>query len=244
MEFRMKGQSICVYQGCSILEEYLVIRTPPDSATTAITTDDLFKTLSNRRRRYVLHYLKQHADAEAVPIRTLSEQIAAWENGVEAAAVSSKQRKRIYTALHQTHLPRMDRLGIIKYDANRGTVTMADSLEQFDIYFELTRADDVPWSHVYLGVGAVASALMLGVWLSLWPFTTVSPAVYASVFAALFVVLGGYHTIQERRGYLGAGSPPELLIPGDGATTVDVQPTATGSVAAARDEPNTIQPKR
>ena len=219
-------------------------RTRTDSATTAVTTDDLFKTLSNRRRRYVLHYLKQHVETEAVPIRTLSEQIAAWENGVDAAAVSSKQRKRIYTALHQTHLPQMDRLEIIEYDADRGTVTMAAPLEQFDIYFELTRADDVPWSHVYLGVGGVASALMLGVWLSVWPFTAVSPVVYASVFAALFVVIGGYHTLQERRGYLGAGTPPELAVPGDGATAVDVQSTATDEVATARDEPHAIRPRR
>ena len=219
-------------------------RTRTDSATTAITTDDLFKTLSNRRRRYVLHYLKQHADTEAVPIRTLSEQIAGWENGVDADAVSSKQRKRIYTALHQTHLPRMDRLGVVEYDANRGTVTMADSLEQFDIYFELTRADDMPWSRVYLGVGGLTAALMIGVWLSVWPFTTVSPVVYASVFAALFVILGGYHTLQERRGYLGAGTPPELMIPGDAATTVDIHPTATDDTVTARDEPNTIQPRR
>ena len=219
-------------------------RNRTDSATTAITTDDLFKTLSNRRRRYVLHYLKQHADAEAVPIRTLSEHIAGWENGVDAVAVSSKQRKRIYTALHQTHLPQMNRLGIIEYDANRGTVTMADSLEQFDIYFELTRADDLPWSHVYLGVGGVASALMIGVWLSVWPFTAVSPVVYASLFAVLFVALGGYHTLHDRQGYLGASTPPELTIPGETATAVDIQPMATDDVATAQDEPNTIQPRR
>lgn len=171
----------------------------------------------------------------------LSEQIAAWENGVDTEAVSSKQRKRIYTALHQTHLPRMDRLGIVEYDANRGTITMADSLEQFDIYFELIRADDVPWSHVYVGVGSVTTALMIGVWLSVWPFTAVSTTVYASVFAALFVVLGGYHTMQERRGYLGTGTPPELTILGDEATTVAVQPTAEGAGTTPQDEPKKIE---
>ena len=189
----------------------------------AITTDDLFKTLSNRRRRYVLHYLKQHVDGEDVSIRTLAEHVAAWENSVESSSVSSKQRKRVYTALHQTHLPRMDRMGIIDYDASRGTVSMATSLEPFDIYFELKRADDMPWSHVYLGIGGVATALMSGVWLSLWPFATVPAVVYASLFAALFVVLGGYQTIQDRRSALGADAPPELSVPADTATVLDVQ---------------------
>ena len=215
-----------------------------DAPPTAITTDDLFKTLSNRRRRYVLHYLKQHIDSEDVPIRTLAEHVAAWENDIASSSVSSKQRKRVYTALHQTHLPQMDRVGIIDYDASRGTVTIADSLERFDIYFELTRADDLPWSRVYLGVGGVTTALMVGVWLSVWPFTTVLPIVYASVFAALFVALGGYHTLQERQGYLGTGTPPELAVPGDGTTAVAVQSTATDEVATARDEPHTIRPRR
>ena len=219
-------------------------RNRTDSSTLAIPTDDLFKTLSNRRRRYVLHYLKQHADSEAVPIRTLSEQIAAWENGIDAATVSSKQRKRIYTALHQTHLPRMDRLGVIEYDANRGTVSMANSLEQFDIYFELTRTDDMPWSRVYLGVGGVAVALMVGVWLSVWPFTAVPPVGYASLFAALFVVLGGYHTVQDRRGYLGTGAPPELAVPGDDPTTVEIHSASTDASVTAREKSNPIELKK
>src|SRR6056297_2116585 len=104
MYLRMKGESIYDFQASSTVGESWMNRNRTDSATTAITTDDLFKTLSNRRRRYVLHYLKQHAGTGAVPIRTLSEHIAGWENGVDVATVNSKQRKRIYTALHQTHL--------------------------------------------------------------------------------------------------------------------------------------------
>lgn len=203
---------------------------------TTITTDDLFKTLSNRRRRYVLHYLKQHVGKGDIPIRTLAEQVAAWENGVTSGSVNSKQRKRVYTALHQTHLPRMDRMGIIDYDANRGTVAMATSLEPFDIYFELKRADDMPWSHVYLGVGGVAMALMSGVWLSLWPFDVVPAVVYASLFAALFVVIGGYHTIQDRRNVLGADAPPELSVPADTAIVLDVQATAPNDRTTAPNE--------
>jgi len=212
-----------------------------DATMTAITTDDLFKTLSNRRRRYVLHYLKQQVDGEGVPIGTLAKQVAAWENDVESSSVDSKQRKRVYTALHQTHLPQMGRMGIINYDASRGTVTLASSLEPFDIYFELKRADDVPWSHVYLGVGGVAMALMSGVWLSLWPFATVPGVVYASLFAVLLVVLGGYHTIQDRRNALGADAPPELSIPAGTATVLDVQAPTPNSQTGSSGDSEPIQ---
>lgn len=67
--------------------------------------DEVFKALSNRRRRNVITYLKQHDDDARV--RDISEQLAAWENDVEIPEVTYKQRKRVYTALHQSHLPKL-----------------------------------------------------------------------------------------------------------------------------------------
>lgn len=180
----------------------------------SITTDELFTTLSNRRRRYVLHYMKQDNDAGQVPIRELSEQLAAWENGVETDAVNPKQRKRIYSALHQTHLPKMDRLGIVTYDRNRGTVTMTDSLEQFDIYFGLAHKRNLPWSQVYLGLGAVSTTLAVCVWLSVWPFGLIPDIAYAMLISGLFLTVGGYHAFHDRRRFLGeSDEPPEIAIP-------------------------------
>jgi len=179
-----------------------------------LTTDVVFKTLSNQRRRYVLHFLKQRTGDQAVTIRTLSEQIAAWENGVERADINPKQRKRIYTALHQTHLPKMDHDGILEYDRNRGTVALVDSIEQFDIYFEMFSVNDMPWSHLYLGLGSVASALVVCAWLSIWPFSFVSGYLYALALAGLLVAVAGYHTYRERAQVIGASAtPPELDIP-------------------------------
>lgn len=189
-------------------------RARPESDTTTLTTDVVFKTLSNQRRRYVLHYLKQQDSNGSVPIRALSEQLAAWENGVDRTAVNPKQRKRIYTALHQTHLPKMDQLGIVEYDRNRGTVSMANSMDQFDIYFELTSADDMPWSHLYLGLGSVSAALVVCAALSIWPFALFSGYTYALATAGLFAAVAGYHTYRDRRQFIGASrAPPELDIP-------------------------------
>ncbi|MFC7176179.1 DUF7344 domain-containing protein [Halosegnis marinus] len=114
--------------------------------------------MSSRRRRYALHYLTQRA--ESVTIRDLSEQIAAWENNVERSAVTPKERKRVYTALHQTHLPKMDRLGVVVYDNDRGTVTLTDSVREFDIYLDVVPSDDLPWSQFYLALGGVLTALV------------------------------------------------------------------------------------
>ena len=109
-----------------------------------LSAETIFETLSSRRRRYALHYLTQVGDA--VTIRELSEQLAAWENGVDCDAVTPKQRKRVYTALHQTHLPKMDRLGVVDYNNDRGTVTLTDHIEEFDIYLDVVASDALPRS--------------------------------------------------------------------------------------------------
>lgn len=198
-----------------------------DGGPQPLATDIVFKTLSNQRRRYVLHYLKQRAREQPVTIRTLSEQIAAWENRIDSADVNPKQRKRIYTALHQTHLPKMDKLGIIEYDRNRGTVSLVDSIDQFDIYFDMRRTTDMPWSHLYLGLGSIASALVVCGFLSVWPFSLVGGYLYALLFAGSLVAVGGYHTYRERASYLGASdTPPELEIQLSDATATVERPDA------------------
>lgn len=218
--------------------------------STSITTDELFTTLSNRRRRYVLHYMKQHTDA--VPMRDISEQLAAWENGVEAGTVNPRQRKRIYTALHQTHLPKMDRLGIVDYDRNRGTVRITDSLDQFDIYFGLTHERDLPWSQLYLGLGAVATTLAVCVWLSVWPLGLLPDIAYAMLVSGVFLAVSGYHVFNDRQRFLGeSGEPPEIVIPGrrrgpPGASTAngstEMAPTATADNPS--DDPGTDRGQR
>jgi uncharacterized membrane protein len=118
-----------------------------------ISVETIFETLSSRRRRFVLHYLKQ-VDGQ-VTIRELSEVVTAWENHIDRDEVTPKQRKRVYTGLHQTHLPKMDRLGIVEYDTNRGTVSLTDHVSEFDIYLDVVPKDDIPWSEFYLALGSV-----------------------------------------------------------------------------------------
>ena len=54
---------------------------PVGRVESELSPDDIFKTLSNRRRRHVLHYLR-HIDG-TVTIRDLSEQLAELEGQVE-----------------------------------------------------------------------------------------------------------------------------------------------------------------
>lgn len=163
---------------------------------TVVLKDRIFEALSNPRRREALRYLRLNGGDETVLIRTLSEQIAAWENGVSPVDVTYKQRKRVYTSLYQSHLPKLHRDGFVEYDADRGTVKLTQKAEQLDVYLEVVPRGEFPWSEVYLGTSATATAFVAALWFGAVPFVTPWHALVVSV--AVFVVLSVAHTLQTK----------------------------------------------
>lgn len=51
--------------------------------------------------------------------------------------VTSQQRKRTYTALRQSHLPKMDRAGVIDYDADRGSIEPTGEATRLRSYLDI-----------------------------------------------------------------------------------------------------------
>lgn len=82
--------------------------------------DETFELLRNQRRRYVLQYLEE-AEGK-VTLSELAEQIAAWENDKEVRLINSSERKRVYVALYQCHLPKMHGMDVISFNKPRGTI--------------------------------------------------------------------------------------------------------------------------
>ena len=97
-----------------------------------LSKDTLFAILE--KRRDALQYLKRN-DGGAT-LSDLAEHIAARENDVDVAALSSDERKRVYIALYQCHLPKMATAGIIDFDKNRGDVALRSEARQLDTYLE------------------------------------------------------------------------------------------------------------
>jgi DNA-binding transcriptional ArsR family regulator len=188
----------------------------------SLSTETIFETLSNRRRRYALHYLKRVG--EPVTIRDLSEQLAAWENDVDRSRVRPKQRKRLYTALHQTHLPKMDELGVVAYDRDRGVVALTAAIEEFDIYFDLVGQDDIPWSQFYLALGGVFTSLVTVAMLGIPPFAWIGGFAYGLVVAVVFSAVAAYHVFRDRRRVVGSADAPPEPVPAP--TSVPANPEA------------------
>jgi len=96
--------------------------------------DLVFGILKNSRRREVLEYLRRRE--EPIDIGDLAEHIAAIENETTPKELTSKQRKRVYVALYQCHLPKMDDAEVVDFDNDRGTVELGDDAIEFEAYLK------------------------------------------------------------------------------------------------------------
>ncbi|MDF9745684.1 DUF7344 domain-containing protein [Natrinema salsiterrestre] len=163
--------------------------------------------LSNRRRRWVLHYLKR-TDEERVELRTLVDSVSSWEYDVPADELPWKKRKRVYTALRQSHLPKLDDAGAIEYDQTRGVVELTDEAAELQMYLEYVPADDIPWSEVYLGLAGIGVVLTVLARYAIFPFVELGGTALAAIFVAMFGVTAFVHTCYAHRNRIGRGEPP------------------------------------
>ncbi len=174
-----------------------------------LSEDDVFEVLSNRRRRHAVHTLKRY-DHDPMELGDLAEEVAAIEHDVDVAEISYDQRKSVYTALQQSHLPKMDDAGIVEFDKNRGTIEPTPALEELEVYLEVVQARDIPWSEYYLGLSGVSAAFVAASWLGAWPLTLLpeyGPAIFVVV---AFLVSATVHTYFSRKMRLGnTEQPPE-----------------------------------
>ncbi len=158
-----------------------------DGEPHGVSEEELFDVLGNTRRRNALHAIAT-AEERTHELGDLSERVAAWENDVTVAEVDYAERKRVYTALQQSHLPRLDDAGLVEFDKDRGTVDATPALEDVEIYLDVVRGNEIPWSEYYLGLSAVSAALLAAVWVGAYPFTLVPDLGWFAFVVVAFTV--------------------------------------------------------
>ncbi|EHR78276.1 hypothetical protein OCC_12761 [Thermococcus litoralis DSM 5473] len=122
--------------------------------------------LGNDRRMLLLRFLQDNnGKAE---LREIVDFIAENEGQNDR-----KHRKSVYVSLLQTHIPKMERAGIIKFDHN--TVNLLKVPEDVDVYMEVVSKHDISWSTFYSGVSVLFA--LLGIWLNNIPLVIIS-AIY------------------------------------------------------------------
>lgn len=182
----------------------------PGESSSAVTRDDIYEMLGNQRRRYALHYIERRGPAE-VELRDLAERVAAWENEKPVAELTTAERKRVQTALHQFHLPKLDDSGFVEYDTDQQAVTLTDQASDLRVYLDVVPGRDVPWGVLYLGLAAVCGAILAATWLGVAPLAGVADRALSLFFLVSVGVTAAVHTCYSARMRLGRGEkPPEV----------------------------------
>jgi hypothetical protein len=178
--------------------------------TTEVSEDELFDVLANQRRRFAVHLLKREED-DSVAIGEMAEQIAAWENGIDTTEITGDERKRVYTALQQSHLPKMDEAGVVEFNKSRGVIEPTPALQNVDLYMDVVEGREIPWSTYYLGLSGDAVALTGAVWLGAWPFVLLPDMAWTLAIVVAFAfsaITHKYYTEEMKVGEL--DEPPEI----------------------------------
>lgn len=167
---------------------------------------EIFEVLSSNRRRYVLHHLKQRQGP--AELGELAERIAGWENGKSRDAVQSTERKNVYTALRQFHLPKMDEMGVVRFDERDGSVRLSTRAAEFDVYLDVVSGYDVPWSLYYTAISTAFGTFLAGVHLAYGPLGEVSVTTVAALFVVTILLFSLVHTYTNAQMRLGSGDFP------------------------------------
>ena len=171
--------------------------------------DELYEVFANRRRRYVLHYLQQVG--RRTDLGKTAEQVAAWEHEKARQEVTSNERKYVYSALQQRHLPKMHDIGLVEFNKRDSTVEPTAVLGEIDIYAEVVEKGNAPWGVYFPVLATVQSILLTFVGFDVVPLTSFSDFEWALFFVASLFVSSLVFLYDTRRMKLGgSGAPPEV----------------------------------
>jgi hypothetical protein len=179
-----------------------------DDPSEPISREEVFEVLSNERRRLVLRYLRERGE-ERVDFRDVVDRVAARENGVPAERLDSGDRKCVYSALRQTHLPKLDRLGVVEFDQSRGELTLEDGVEEVFRYMAYSPRRMRRWNRLYFWLAGAACALSIEA--GVMPLGSASTGAVGVGIAAAFAVTSLAHLRSMSRGVAERGT--------DGAVT-------------------------
>jgi predicted transcriptional regulator len=157
-------------------------------AADELSASEIHDVLRNDRRRLVLERLRATDDAETVS--DLAERIG----GVEAGESPPPRnvRQSVYVSLHQTHLPKLDELGIVTYDPNGKTVELAANADDIEAYLDVGSADGGISPTYYVALGLLGGLTLLGAVAGVPGLRAVGPAAIGVALSAVLVAAALY----------------------------------------------------
>ena len=150
--------------------------------------------LGNDRRRLVLEALREREGV--AELGDLAEAVAARESGTDPPP--SDNRQSVYVSLHQTHLPKLDSLGIVEYDTDRRDVRLGARVEEVEVYMDVVPRTETPWGEFYFAWGLLGLVTVTAARVGTPVVSAVSPATVAAVFFICLMLASAYHACSYR----------------------------------------------
>jgi hypothetical protein len=160
----------------------------------ALDEADIHDVLRNDRRRLVIEQLRDGDGVESVA--DLAEYIAGVESG--ESPPPRNVRQSVYVSLHQTHLPKLDELGIVSYDDEEKVVTVADRADEVAVYMEVVPKYGISWAEYYLGVGLLGLLSLLGGAVGVPVLATSPPRLVGALFLGVVATSAAYQLLEQR----------------------------------------------
>ena len=161
-----------------------------------LTQAELFDVFSNARRRRTVQYLKQRGGT--CDLSPLVEQVAAWENDVDADDVTRAQRRRVYISLYQTHLPMLEDHGIVDWDPDGHRIELLPNVKTFEPYLDRSPNRQRSWHTLYASL-SVAGALALGLTtLSIGPLSAAAAPIVALLLSLVVLAVAAAQHAARR----------------------------------------------
>lgn len=157
---------------------------------------EIYETLANDRRRETIRQLTTTPSDDTISLRELSEIVAARETGESPPPRSI--RESVYNSLHQTHLPKLEELGVVRYDRDAREIRVRQRARTLDLYMEVVTVRGFSWSEIYRTLGVVALTLVVATRTNVPFLEIIDPLIVATVFLCVFVVVISYQLWSNR----------------------------------------------
>lgn len=161
--------------------------------STELSEEEIHDVLRNERRRLVIDLLQ--SGNGAVSVRELSEEIGSIESESNPPPRNIKQS--VYVSLLQTHLPKLDDLGIINYESEGKMVNVDGRLKDVTVFMETVPKYGISRIEYYAALGFLGMLVLFAAEIGTPVLSSVPTLVLANAIFLLIFVSGLYHTFQQ-----------------------------------------------
>jgi DNA-binding transcriptional ArsR family regulator len=159
-----------------------------------LPAEQVYAVLANERRRRALEQLGSVGGV--VTVHELSTLVAGRETG--ESPPPKRCRESVYTSLVQTHLPKLEELGVVEYDRETQTIELSRHARDVSLYTEIVAKGGVTWSELYRALGVASLTVVLAALLGVPLVSAVDPVLWTSLSLGAFALTGAYQLWVNR----------------------------------------------